>query len=172
VRTVTWFVVVVLAVIGAGVGIVGAVDHVPTTGTVSGTLIVSPSTPVAGTLYLFPASMRQALCLEGCWVAYGPPGPMPPTLSNLAKEKGVVSVGVPSDGVISADVATGTYYAFATGPEPLTAGMTCSGGTVDVRQGATVEIKVVCRGLSVPVSQLGNNGGGYTFGGTVVGNTP
>jgi hypothetical protein len=144
-------IIIVLAVIGAGVGIVAATTPTPGTGTLSGH--VNPGGITNETIYILPGTLKMALLrIEAC---YG--------MTCPGDVRGEVNVPLQPGGTFSAALSPGTYSVFTGGPFESGGTFMCGGRQVTVVAGANSSIGVDCE--SVPVSQLGSNGGGYTVSG-------
>jgi hypothetical protein len=131
VKQAVMLVLAVLAVIGAGVGIVGAIDPLPsTTGTLTGSAAIA-----RGTVYLFPPQLYAPLST-----------PLPQTVNEL-QARSELRIAVDVKGNFAAQVAPGSYAVVAVNygnPD-----VSCNGGVVKVRAGTITRVEFRCLTFSV-----------------------
>ena len=139
-RTVAAFTAAVLVVVAIGVGTMAAIWNPQQTGTLTGTLRLSGmlyTPPLAGTVFLYPSSMRLKdeviLCSAG---SCSPPPPAP--------LHGSLRIAVRANGVFSAVVPAGSYLVLGDGPRSVTGDYSCYGGNVKVTAGRRTSVVVGC----------------------------
>jgi hypothetical protein len=124
-------VVTILVMVGVAIEAENVVrGHSP--GAVSGRLVVGSTTPVEGTICLFPGS------------AWPPAKPDDSTPCEVQMGGTTLITQSDKNGSFYTEVSPGSYLIVADGPTSLTGGAACLAGPVKVASGKTVRLTIAC----------------------------